>query len=202
MRSAAKESSVSQTDEQLMLDIRAGEMDSLGVLYTRYERMVRIALYRTAPDLPSDELDELTQEVFLAVAESAKNYREQLKFRSWLYGIAIRKARLARRTKLLRARLLRQKIDIKMPFPWSRDGDSAHQIELREALSKALCELSDNHRTVLLLHVVDGMTSQAIAELLDIRPRTARTRLHRARKKLLASAYADAWTHELLKEEA
>lgn len=56
--------------------------------------------------------------------------------------------------------------------------------EMGECVQRYFAELSDSYRAVILLHDVEGMTNQEIADMLDITLDTAKVRLHRARKHL------------------
>ena len=56
--------------------------------------------------------------------------------------------------------------------------------EMGECVQQYIAELSDPYRAVILLHDVEGMTNQEIADMLNISLDTAKIRLHRARKRL------------------
>lgn len=62
-----------------------------------------------------------------------------------------------------------------------------HQLELKRALNRALEELDDGWRDVVLLHDVEGYSALEVAEILEINVGTVKSRLHRARKKLKAA---------------
>ena len=100
-RSGGKAATGSRTgslsDEQLMARLKDGEMEMLGELYSRYGGLVRAAITRAAPEISLAELDELTQDVFIAIGDSSSRYDERNKLKGWVYGISSRKARLWRR---------------------------------------------------------------------------------------------------------
>jgi len=58
------------------------------------------------------------------------------------------------------------------------------QDERAEQVHAALAQLSEEHRTVLVLREIDGHDYDAIAEMLDLPVGTVRSRLHRARSQL------------------
>ncbi|WP_143735549.1 RNA polymerase sigma factor [Microbulbifer mangrovi] len=64
------------------------------------------------------------------------------------------------------------------------DRNRFHQLELQRLLNRALMELDESWRDVVLLHDVEGYTALEVAEILDISVGTVKSRLHRARKKL------------------
>ena len=58
------------------------------------------------------------------------------------------------------------------------------QRELRALLERAIDELPESFRTVLVARLIEGMSVEETAELLGIVPETVKTRLHRARRLL------------------
>jgi RNA polymerase sigma-70 factor (ECF subfamily) len=187
MRFVNENSSGSLTDEEAMKGLAEGEIELLGVIYRRYDAMVKSALNRTAPEMSTAEIEEISQEVFLTVADKAPSYREQASFKAWLYSIAVRKAQVWRRNTWLRRRLLSTHQDKGIGMALRTDGSSLRRIELRESISKALSVLPAGQRDVLILHAVEGFNSEEISRILNIKPKTVRTRLHRARKRMLDS---------------
>lgn len=168
-----------------MRSLVAGEMEPLGELYGRYAPMVGAAVRRFAPIATPQDVEELVQEVFLELHRTAPRYVEQRRFKAWLYGIAVGKARNFGRTSWLRRRLLGERI------PEERVGLSAEPlspvrvVEEREAVERALANLPPGQREVLELRVFDGFTGPEIAEILGIRPKTVKNRMHLARKTLV-----------------
>ncbi|MCP4674127.1 MAG: RNA polymerase sigma factor [Deltaproteobacteria bacterium] len=191
----------SLTDEQLMNRLAQGEMKSLGVLYVRYDALVKSALVRSAPEMSFAEVEELAHDVFLTVADKASNGPDIINLRPWLYGIALRKARTWRRNTFLRLGLLnRYRRDSAFSRAISQQ-ESTPKFEMRETIARALENLRPSQRDVLIMHVVEGMTSKEIAQVLDISPKTVRTRLHRARKKLESTVQGKSWEPRFCKEE-
>ena len=171
------------TDMQLMSRLAEGEMEALGQLYLDYCTMVKRALRRFAPRITEAELDELSQDVFLELQKSAKNFPEGVSLKTWLYAIAANTARNAGRKSWLRLNILRQFVGQHLPTtPMQMPMDT--EIETREMVTKALQSLSQGQRKVLLLHVVDGFSGEEIGRILGVRPQTVWTRLHRARRAL------------------
>jgi RNA polymerase sigma-70 factor (ECF subfamily) len=77
---------------------------------------------------------------------------------------------------------------------WSpRLTDPVLQAELQSVLRAAIDELPEEHRASFLLHDVEGLSNPEIAETLQVRPATVKSRVHRARLFLRArlATYAD-----------
>jgi RNA polymerase sigma-70 factor (ECF subfamily) len=174
------------SDEQLMAMLADGQMEPLGALFVRYGGMVERALGRLAPEISRAELEELGQEVFLTLSDTAARYEERTRLRAWLYGIAVRKAKSWRRTTWLRRKLLGRHGSVG-PGLGSRSTTSPEkEVEMRQEAMRVLTRLPREQQEVLLLHAVEGFTGEEIAQILGVRPKTVWTRLHRARRAALA----------------
>lgn len=169
-------------DAALMRHLAAGDMAPLGELYMRYVALVKSAIARFASGLETARRDDLCHDVFVTLAETAWKYKEQTRFKAWLYGIAVRKARTASRTAWLRQKIRgRMMAEKRTLAPVVVPADFTVR---KNEIGAALDRLPEAQRDVLLLHV-EGFTGEEIANMLAIRKKTVWTRLHRARKALL-----------------
>src|SRR5262245_24193959 len=75
-----------RTDDELMLDHRAGDRHAFETLFERYREPIWRFFRRRLPD--AQQAEELTQETFLAVLKGADRYKPRASFRSYLFGIA------------------------------------------------------------------------------------------------------------------
>jgi RNA polymerase sigma factor (sigma-70 family) len=178
----------SLSDGELMARLAQGDSEPLGALYSRYGSQVSSLLFRLLPASRAHEGEDLCQEVFLTLYDTAKRYREEGKLRSWLFGIAVRKARSHQRKQWWRRRLLgRAREDLAV----HAEAAPPVGVESRVAIAQALSTLPQRLREVLLLQAVEGLTGEEIARLLGIAPKTVWTRLHRARRALQESVKED-----------
>ena len=172
------------SDGALMKRLAEGDLSALQPLYTRYgERTGRILL-RIQPSMNVAEAEELNQEVFLTLAETAHRYTEQGKIRSWITGIAVRKARSWGRNRWLRTRLMREQLHPHPAFSATFNADQDRRMNAKQEVQIALESLSPKLREVLILHAVEGMTGDDIALALGIRTSAVWVRLHRARQQM------------------
>lgn len=179
------------TDDRLMESLAAGNISSLAEIYMRYGRMARIAIRRFAPEIPEAEAEELGQEVFLGLEKTARRYRGN-GLKPWIYGIAVNKARSWRRSTWLRRKLLERHHRDRVGLFAVRQTAPDAEVEYRQEVQRALESLPPPQREVLLLHAIEGFTGEEIARILRIRPKTVWTRLHRARRAMVASLEGDA----------
>ena len=188
-------------DESLIARVADGQIEMLGELYERHSPMVKRALRRSTPEMPDAVVDELAQEVFIVLFDNAGRYKSQMKAKAYLYGIAVKKASSWRRNTWLRRRLLHQaRKEIPLFFA-SSETSPARSAELRETVSQALARLPEKQRAVLILHSVEGFSGDEISRILAISPKTVRTRLFRARQRLVENVNRDTWIGVLRRTE-
>lgn len=173
-------------DAALMVRLAAGDASALGPLHQRYRRRLASFLLRSQPGLAADEVDDLVQDVFLTLWETAGRYQEQGRLLAWLFGIAVHRARSVRRRAWFRRTLLRER-GARYPGLAAPRGTLEEQVEAASGVTRALSSLAEPFRDVLLLHSVEGLSSTEIALALGIAEKTVWTRLHRARKHMLAA---------------
>jgi len=129
------------------------------------------------------EAEEIAQEVFLRVHRAVGNFRGEAKLSTWLYAITSRlclnrlasgERRMAREGEESLERL-------------RADADPAAHAErgeLEAALQRAITELPEERRVVVVLRDFEGLSYEEIAAALDLPLGTVRSRLHRARTDL------------------
>ncbi|MEM1022158.1 MAG: sigma-70 family RNA polymerase sigma factor [Myxococcota bacterium] len=154
--------------------------EALSELYRCYGADVRSFLMRTEPRAARHEVEDLAQEVFLAVPQAAPKFRGDASVRSWLFGIARRIARSQARRQAIRNALWRERPPSVETTPDLRGHDTSLDLE------RAMARLSRDHREVLVLVVVEGLAAKEAAQILGVREKTVWTRLHRARTALAA----------------
>ncbi|MBN1774280.1 MAG: RNA polymerase sigma factor [Deltaproteobacteria bacterium] len=179
---------VAPPDETLIRRVQRGDREALGELYRRHAVLVRTVAYALTPGLSRADLDDLVQDVFLAVADAARRYRERGKARAWIVAIAARTARQRRRVHAIRSRLFavfaRERAEEDRSAP-SADGTIA-ALDLVRLLER----IDPTPRQVVLLFECGGLTGEEIAELLGMPLNTVWSHLRRGRQALL-EAYRD-----------
>ena len=131
------------------------------------------------------EAEEIAQEVFLRVHGAVEDFRGEAKLSTWLYAITSRLC-------LNRLAAGERRVAREGPETLERltaDVDPAAQLErgeLEAALQRAITELPEERRIVVVLRDLEGLPYDEIAEVLDLPVNTVRSRLHRARLDLKA----------------
>lgn len=186
-------------DEVLIQWLVQGESDAFTELLTRYRDKV-YQFARWSADSDEHEAEDITQEVFLQVFRSARSYRGESKFRTWLYSLTrnVCRQHAAKRKvrKMTAMDFSYNEEEWLQEVPDSSPGPLA-QIEGRErqrVLRQAVERLGPIHRSVLLLRDWETLSYEEIAAVLDIPVGTVRSRLFHARAALareLKSYFAD-----------
>jgi RNA polymerase sigma-70 factor, ECF subfamily len=132
------------------------------------------------------EIEDVVQEVFLVVSRRLGEFRGEAQFSSWLFQITRRIVANHRRRH--RWRFWSGKGEPAGPMPEAHTDPVAalEQRRTAELFYRALDQLPEKHRTLLVLFEIEGMSTQAIAELNDTKLPTVRVQLSRARDRFLA----------------
>ena len=168
--------------------IAAAERDGeqFAVLYDRYAAGLYRYAYRR---VGGEHAEDVVAETFAVAFRRRHTYdRSREDARPWLYGIATREMSRGRRAEEARLRAWARS-DVGRPEEPLADqvADRVSAHAARPELAEALRRLSPGDRDVLLLAAWGDITQEQIAQTLGIRPGTARSRLHRARRQVRAA---------------
>ena len=125
------------------------------------------------------DAEDVAQEVLLKALRSLRDLRDPERLRPWLVRAAFRRALDHRRAELRRAR----REDGATPSSSWPQGDPA-SAEFRGRVFRAVDELPEKLRLVLVLSALEGHGTRQVAELLGLPEGTVKSRLHLARKAL------------------
>jgi RNA polymerase sigma-70 factor (ECF subfamily) len=175
-------------DERLLADFLAGDEAGFSELVQRYAPQVFQFVSRFVRDPAA--ADDLVQETFVQVYQSAGGFDPMRRLRPWLFTIAANKAR-----DYLRSRGRRKEISLASPMTGDDDstsfldflgeettspGDAAEAAEVRREVRAIVDAMPDHLREVLLLGYYERFAYKEIAEMLDIPLGTVKSRLHAA----------------------
>ncbi len=185
-------------DLELVKEARAGRLDSFEQLVSRHRPVVhRVAQRIVGPD----EAEDVAQDTFLRAFHRLERFRGQGAFRSWLLQIAHNTALNA---------LARRKpdpvggdgeLDQVSGASYERRGPASRleERERRERLEQKLRLLSAEHRAVLVLRDLEGLSYEEIAGVTETPMGSVKGRLHRARGELIELLRHNTYDWELPK---
>jgi RNA polymerase sigma factor (sigma-70 family) len=174
---------VAHLDDLAVIEMSRREPEAFAEIFNRYGPAIKRYTVRR---LGLDAAEDVVAETFLAAFRQRATYDPaRAAVRPWLYGIAGNLIRRHVRTEVRHLRVLQAtSMDPVMESFAARsdarmDAEGAHQ-----RLAAALAELPDRHRDVLLLVAWGDLTYAEVAQTLDIKIGTVRSRMNRARESL------------------
>lgn len=169
-------------DEKLIDAARNGHLESFGVLYQRYYSSMIALAYAMISDIHLAE--DATQECFAIACRDLTALKHTDKFGSWLAGICRNVARgILRETRYGEACRSGKGKTITSDLCQS-DENKDSQEHRQAAISKAVWQLRDSERELIVLRYYDGFSQAQISKVLDITPSAINGRLVRAKRKI------------------
>jgi RNA polymerase sigma factor (sigma-70 family) len=165
----------SVADDLLVKRCVAGDRQSFRLLYRRHQHQVRQILYQLCDPTT---LDDLVQEVFLRAWKGLPKFRQSSQFSTWLYRITWNVASDRRQT-LAQDRSRLQ--TIAQNIATQHDDPDLMHLHYQDLVRKGLRSLSEDHRSVLVLHDLEELPQKVVAEILEIPVGTVKSRLFHAR---------------------
>lgn len=149
------------SDAELIECVRRREEPALGTIYDRYARLVYTIALRITGDRESAE--EVTQDVFQAVWQSAAGFHLGGSLSAWLIGITRHRAIDLTRSRRYRSRSREEVLDDQIAGPTTSFDGTADAFALREMMRRALSGLSPVQRQAIELAYYGGLTYVEIA---------------------------------------
>jgi RNA polymerase sigma-70 factor (ECF subfamily) len=168
---------VRDPDPRTLARARQGDLDAFEDLVRAYQADVWRFAYHFTRD--RSMADDVTQDAFLRAFRFLKSFRGDSKFTSWLFRIA--------RNCAMDALRQRTGLAAKEPPPPLGPPDPQARLEIETALAAVSAE----HREPFLLIEVFGLSYQEAADVLNVRVGTVKSRMHRARRAMMAALALD-----------
>ena len=170
------------SDAEVIARVLAGDTQAYSRLVARYQR----ALYRHAVAivLDHDTAGDMVQDAFVRAYVSLRDCRDRMRFRAWLFQ-TLRNLCLDHLKEAARRNV---PLDAAPPIEDPADGPMAlvERRALRTEIARALAQLPAAQREAFVMHYVDGMPYEAMADLLGTSVSAAKMRALRAREMLSA----------------
>jgi RNA polymerase sigma-70 factor (ECF subfamily) len=162
--------------------LRRGDRRAFESLVTMHQHRVYGLALRMLGS-PS-EAQDAAQEVFIRAFRSIADFRGDARLSTWLYAITSRVC-LSRLGSGGRRRMHEgEEVLARLPDGAPPPGETIERSELEAALRRAIGELPEDRRIVVLLRDIEGLAYEEIARALALPVGTVRSRLHRARLDL------------------
>ncbi len=168
---------------------QGGDADAFNEIVRSYRRRIAGTIYRLIGR--SDDVEDVSQEVFVRLYYSLDQLRAAEVFEPWLYRLTVNAAydylRKRRRSADVRMADLseEQVIAVDAAEGERRSGDVESAAEVREFLDVLLSEVSNDDRILLTLKEVQGLSLKELADIYDVNENAMKVRLFRSRQRVL-----------------
>ncbi len=177
-----------QTEEQLLAAAREGDHGAFEQIVRRYEPVVAATVIGMLGQCP--EAEDVGQETFMRLYMSLDRFRGEASLKTYITRIAMNLSL----NELKRRKRIRQKM-VARPFEefhgLEARGESAARKDTRDMVRHAIDQLDEKFRSVIVLRLIDGYSTEETARILEIPVGTALSRLARAQGKLKAILAAE-----------
>ena len=173
------------TDADLVAATLNGRDDAFAEIVRRYEGLVAATIVGMLGQ--GDEADEAGQETMIKLFRAMDQFRGEAQLKTYITRIAINTALDAlrrRRRNLLRFAADTLTGDSPLSERLAADDDAAAGLEKKQAVEHALSRLSPDFRSVVVLRLMQGYSTDEVADLLNIPKGTVVSRLSRAKSQL------------------
>lgn len=178
---------MSARDRELVRRLRERDERAFRELVAEHRDRVYNLTYRMLGNRA--EAEDVAQEVFITVFKTVDSFREEAKFSTWLYRVAVNHCK--NRIKYLARRHDRSKDELDEnagsvaeagpPGPMRRPDRAVEGAQMEVVLQEAINALDEEHRAVVILREIEDLSIEEICEITGLPDGTVKSRLHRAR---------------------
>jgi RNA polymerase sigma-70 factor (ECF subfamily) len=176
-------------DHELVLAARKGDRDAFRTLFERHHRRAYALAFGVLRH--QDDALDVVQDAFIKAHKYLDKFEGNSSFYTWLYRIVmnlaidhLRKHRRVKPVELDETRMEEGDEGLQPKMLGANPGRALQDKEIRIRIDRALDELSDNHRAVLIMRELEGMSYEEMAEAMDCSKGTIMSRLFHARKNM------------------
>ena len=168
-------------DRDLIERFRNGDLSGFEALIRKYQdRVYNLCRYMVRD--PQDA-QEAAQDVFLKAYKGMKGFRPDASIYTWLYRIAVNTC-LDYKRKSRRDTLRKQPLTVDLPSTEPLPAELYNSREISESIQVALQKLPEKQRAAIVLREIEGLSYEAVAEVLHTSVGTVKSRISRAREQL------------------
>ena len=171
----------SPTDKDLMQQVQNGDLRKMGILYERYRRKLFGYFFHMNGDAVQSE--DLVQSVFVRLIDYRNSFSGSGSFASWVFRTA-RNLQYDHYRKQSKNPVLYSEETMQITAEPAVDSSGSPREEALKQLRRALEQLPDDQREILVLSKIKGLTFNEIGAVLNCTEGAAKVRAHRALKLL------------------
>lgn len=184
----------STTDKALMMKVKDGDLDKLGLLFERYNRPLYSFFYKKT--FQTDVSEDLVQSVFERMLKYRSTYSGSGAFTTWMFSIA-RNAHIDHYRQNKKHNEKEELDEDRMGGASPEFGEMDERTKRKKILELALDQLDEDKKEVVILSRYEGLKYAEIAEIQGVTESAVKVRFFRAMKDLknivhtLSEEYSD-----------
>ncbi len=190
--SEASNDKITEASQDLILveRVKRGQIGAFDLLVKKYRERLFAVVYNLTSN--REEAADLTQDAFIKAFRSINKFKAKSAFFTWLYKIAVNTTLNHLKKNKLRRFFSFEKMNeegysseiLEKVTTYTKADKAVLLNELQEKLNEALQSLSIKHRTIVVLHEIEGLSHKEIGEIVGCGEGTVRSRLHYAKQQL------------------
>jgi len=177
-------------ESKLIKRIKTGDMDAFSQLVSAYEKKAINYAYRMLND--ASDAEDAAQEAFLKVFDKIDTFREKSTFSTWFYtvlnnvclDILRKRSRTADTVSINQTSSDDDEYELQLEDNSPGPYEQLQKNEAQRLLQEAIAQLSDEHRTIIIMRDINGFEYEEIAKITGVSLGTVKSRLSRARLAL------------------
>jgi RNA polymerase sigma-70 factor (ECF subfamily) len=193
-----------KTDAELVNGVIGREESCFEELLERYgSKVLNLAMRITRNQ---EDAEEILQDVFITVFTKIGSFEHKAQFSSWLYRVTMNSSFMKIRARNRRRTVSLEDVEPNIRQNWVGNRTEMFDVdfmssrhELRDAIQAAVAELPEDYRAIFVLRDIDGLSNEAVSQVLQLSVPAVKSRLHRSRllmRERLKSHYAQLATGE------
>jgi RNA polymerase sigma-70 factor (ECF subfamily) len=173
-----------EISDDVITQAAAGDLKAFEAIYKSTSQFVYNVAYRVLQN--REDAQEVTQEVFLLLYHKLNNFRFESSFKTWVYRITTNSA-INYAKKHSRHKDQLEYDEKTMPVTTRNEvHENMEKQEQNTKIEQLLSNINPDQRACIVLRNIEGLSYEEIAETLKININTVRTRLKRAREKMMS----------------
>jgi RNA polymerase sigma-70 factor (ECF subfamily) len=187
-----------RTDSELVKGVIHREESCFEELIERYgSKVLNLAMRITRNQ---EDAEEILQDVFITVFTKIGSFEHKAQFSSWLYRVTMNSSFMKIRARNRRRTVSLEDVEPNIRQNWVGNRTEMFDIdfmssrhELRDAIQAAVADLPEDYRAIFVLRDIDGLSNEAVSQVLQLSVPAVKSRLHRSRllmRERLKSHYA------------
>lgn len=180
--------------EDVIRQAAQGDIQAFETVYKAASSFVYNVAYRVIGK--REDAEEVTQEVFLTLYHKLKGFRFESSFKTWVYRITVNQAiNMAKREAKTRDKMTSYDEQLEAPIISGGVQENIDREYHNKIIDDLLQGINPDQRACVVLRNMEGLSYEEIAKSLKININTVRSRLKRAREKLLATRKQVSYGH-------